>query len=57
MRACGWLCRCRGRYQSSAPVPDAVQESMFTETEMSPGFSIKGAASAGMPIYLDAQVT
>ena len=44
-------------YRSTAKIPENVLDSMFAESELSPGFSIKGAAAEGAPIYLDMQAT
>lgn len=45
------------RYKSSAEIPDNVLASYGSEEVFSPGFSIKGQARAGRPIYLDVQST
>jgi cysteine desulfurase len=45
------------RYKATADVPAAVLASMNADTIHSPGFSIKGMAKEGRPLYLDFQST
>jgi cysteine desulfurase len=45
------------RYQATSSVPSHVLDSMHTDEAQSPGFSIKGEALEGRPLYLDFQST
>merc|ERR1740138_1591382 len=45
------------RYHSDADIPENVLASYASDEVFSPGFSIKGEAREGRPIYLDLQST
>ena len=45
------------RYKAVNKVPEAVLKTMMSDKIHSPGFSIKGEAKVGRPVYLDFQAT
>jgi cysteine desulfurase len=45
------------RYAAEMPVPESVLSTMHSDAIHSPGFSIKGMALEGRPLYLDFQAT
>ena len=45
------------RYKAVNKVPDSVLKTMMSDKVHSPGFSIKGEAKVGRPVYLDFQAT